>query len=206
MKFAQTAPSIWPGYVAAIASLVLSLLLLLAILSFALTQVGNIVTQYTQEILRNTLAAKPNKPFEPNKPSVNVTPARVRTTPGTAEPIAMGVPLRQIKLIFGVNLSDIPASQLAEVISSIQQIQIQAPDDVAWRIWATTLASDSVMERSAYRLLLSARKKLIDQGIQEKRIELRIDKSSTPPPGYQQGEIIIHIAPVQFSATDGVRP
>jgi len=118
----------------------------------------------------------------------------------------MGVPLRQIKLIFGVNLSDIPASQLAEVISSIQQIQIQAPDDVAWRIWATTLASDSVMERSAYRLLLSARKKLIDQGIQEKRIELRIDKSSTPPPGYQQGEIIIHIAPVQFSATDGVRP
>ena len=204
MKFAQTAPSIWPGYVAAIASLVLSLLLLLAILSFALTQVGNIVTQYTQEILRNTLAAKPSQPIDPIKPSVNSTPARVRTTPGTAEPVARGTPLRQIKLIFGVNLSDIPASQLAEVISSIKQIQ--APDDVAWRIWTTTLVSDSVMERSAYRLLLSARKRLIDQGVQEKRIELRIDKSSTPPPGYQLGEIIIHIAPVQFSAADGVRP
>jgi hypothetical protein len=32
--------SIWPGYVAAIASLVLSLLLLLAILALAMTQVG----------------------------------------------------------------------------------------------------------------------------------------------------------------------
>lgn len=204
MKLAQTAPSIWPGYVAAIASLVLSLLLLLAILVFALTQVGNIVTQYTQEILRNTLTAKQSKPLAPVKASMNAATAEIRTTPETTEPIASGAPLRQIKLIFGVNLSEIPASQLGEVINSLKQMQ--APENVAWRIWTTTLASDSVMERSAYRLLLSARKTLIDQGVQEKRIELRIDKSNNPPPGYQQGDIIIHIAPLQLSATEGVRP
>ena len=44
--------AIWPGYVAAIASLVLSLLLLLAILVFAMTQVGNMVSKYTEQLMR----------------------------------------------------------------------------------------------------------------------------------------------------------
>ena len=47
--------AIWPGYVAAIASLVLSLLLLLAILVFAMTQVGNMVSKYTEQLMRAVL-------------------------------------------------------------------------------------------------------------------------------------------------------
>lgn len=42
MKSSNDSLSVWPGYVAAIASLVLSMLLLLAVLVFAMTQVGGL--------------------------------------------------------------------------------------------------------------------------------------------------------------------
>jgi hypothetical protein len=45
MKLGKGVPSVWPGYVAAVASLVLSLLLLLAILVFAMTQIENLLNE-----------------------------------------------------------------------------------------------------------------------------------------------------------------
>jgi hypothetical protein len=43
--------SVWPGYVAAVASLVMSLLLLAAIMVFAITRVGQVVGDYNDELM-----------------------------------------------------------------------------------------------------------------------------------------------------------
>ena len=186
---------------AAVASLVLSLLLLLAILVFAMTQVGSLVSAYMKEILRaDPLLVAQLKPSDRVAPERVPTPAPIpKSQPPEPENIKPGTPVRQIKLVFGANVSEVPASQRMEVIAAIQQIQ--GPLDGAWLIWATTLASDELMERTVYRLMLSVRKIFLDQGVTEKQVELRLQKSNTPPPGYAQGEIVVHIAP-----TDAMTP
>jgi hypothetical protein len=196
MKLSNNAPSIWPGYVAAVASLVLSLLLLLAILVFALTQVGSLVAAYMKEILRaDPLLVAQTKLSERTFPERSTKPLTPQPSGPNQEQesIKPGTPLRQIKLVFGANISDIPAAQRAEVIASIKQIQ--GSIDGPWLIWSTTLSGDDLMERTVYRLMLSARKILVEQNIAERQIELRLQKSSTPPPGYAQGEIAVYIAP-----------
>ena len=43
--------SVWPGYVAAVASLVLSLLLLAAVMVFSITQIGSAVSDYNERLI-----------------------------------------------------------------------------------------------------------------------------------------------------------
>lgn len=211
MKTTNNVPSVWPGYVAAIASLVLSLLLLLAILVFALTQVGNLVSAYMQEILRQSLLdeqAKPkveSKAVTPEKKWINrIKPEPIRPPESAQESVSPDTPLRQIRLIFGPELADIPSSQLAEVVTSIKQIQ--APSDANWLIWSPVLSSDALMERAVYRLMLSVRKTLIAQGVPEKQIDLQLKATSSMPPRYQQGEIIIHVAPLHLRSPGRGQP
>ena len=206
MMTSQSVPSVWPGYVAAIASLVLSLLLLLAILVFALTQVGNLVSSFMQEILRATLISEQSKNSSRVNSTQRVQPVRphIQDALQANEVVAPGTPLKQLRLIFGADLADIPAAQLNEVNASIKQIQ--APDDAAWKIWASVLTGDAVMERTTYRLLLAVRKNLIAQGVSEKQIELQLKPSKTPPPYYQKGEIIIYVAPLHLRATERGQP
>lgn len=206
MMTSQSVPSVWPGYVAAIASLVLSLLLLLAILVFALTQVGNLVSSFMQEILRATLVSERYKNNASAKSTQRVPPARAQSQDALqpSEMVAPGTPLRQLRLIFGAELADIPSAQLNEVNASIKQIQ--APEDATWQIWANVLAGDAVMERTTYRLLLAVRKNLIAQGVSEKQIELQLKPSKTPPPYYQKGEIIVYVAPLHLRAPERGQP
>lgn len=205
MRVSQHVPSVWPGYVAAIASLVLSLLLLLAILVFALTQVGNFVSAYTQELLRETLQSAQSQTSAKALPQ----PQRITRLPPLAvqspnESVAPGTPLRQVRLLFGADLADIPAAQLAEVTAAIKQTQ--APDDAPWLIWANVLSGDVLMERSTYRLMLAVRKSLVAQGVSEKQVELQIKTVNTPPPRYQQGEIIIYAAPLHLKSPERGKP
>lgn len=204
MSATQNVPSVWPGYVAAIASLVLSLLLLLAILVFALTQVGNLVSAYMQELLRTSLQAEQPHP----RPMVKqMRPTNAAPPPPTEEPsdaVAPGTPMRQIRLIFAADVADIPAGQVAELVSSIKQIQ--APLDTDWTIWSNVLPSDPVMERSAYRLMLIVRKALIAQGIPEKQIDLKLKPTKALPPRFSQGEIVIHVAPLHLMSSEKRSP
>jgi hypothetical protein len=199
MKLSNHAPSIWPGYVAAVASLVLSLLLLLAILVFAMTQVGSLVSAYMKEILRADPLLQEQAKSKPLPVAIerNLPPPPPPRPRVTEESVKPGVPLRQVRLVFGANVSDVPAAQRAEVVASIQQIQGAATGP--WLIWASTLSGDEVMERTVYRLMLSVRKVLFEQGHPENQIELRLEKANTPPPGYGRGEVVVHVAPLNSS-------
>lgn len=206
MELAKNAPSVWPGYVAAVASLVLSLLLLLAILVFAMTQVGNIVSIYIQENLRITLLAERSEPTGASRLAVAVVPSVTQNKPPQPHMQALtpGAPLHQVKLVFGADLGEIPASQMAEVAHAIQHIQ--APSDATWLIWSSVLADDALMERATYRLMLVTRKALIGQGIAEAKTDLRLSKSKTPPARYEQGDIVIYFAPLPLTAPEKSKP
>ncbi len=204
MSATQNVPSVWPGYVAAIASLVLSLLLLLAILVFALTQVGNLVSAYMQELLRTSLQTEQSPPKPVVKRLSLTNPQSPLPTDVPSEAVAPGTPMRQLRLIFAADVADIPAGQVAELVASIKQMQ--APTDTDWSIWSNVLSSDPVMERSAYRLMLILRKTLIAQGVSEKQIDLKLKPKKALPPRFAQGEIVIHVAPLHLKAPEKRQP
>lgn len=232
MKTATSVPSVWPGYVAAIASLVLSLLLLLAILVFALTQVGHLVSAYMQNLMREALQEVPRVESASGvatgtsagasvggtasaggsaSPSGNAS-ARLASVAhpeagragGTSAKPASGLAQRQLRLVFAADLADIPPAQLAEVVSLLQQMQ--TPAEGAWSIWAPVLASDALMGRAAYRLMLSLRQTLIAQGASEKQIGLQLQPRDTPPPGYAEGEIVVYVAPLHLLSRERGQP
>ena len=199
MKSSSGTSTVWPGYVAAIASLVLSLLLLLAILVFAMTQVGNIVSKYSNEIMRSVFLKEIDKnatnKYE-NKTTKKLNSARdeeseiKKKSPFFSDRTA----LSQIDLVFGPGLFEIPSGQVRDLISLIKKTE--APEGAQWKIWASTLENDALSERATFRLMLSIRRVLIEQGIKEKNIDVELKKSATILPGYNRGEIIINLAPL----------
>jgi hypothetical protein len=199
MKLEKNAPSVWPGYVAAIASLVLSLLLLLAILVFALTQVGNLVSNYREAIMKAVLDAERFRTSDMDQPmlKVNTSSKRQEVTqpqaPKPSKPIASENNSHQITLIFSEGLADIPEQDKVRLESAIQKNS--TGDESHWRIWATSYANDPLMERATFLLMVAARRTLVAQGISEKRIDLEILKSETTPLNYLAGEIIVNVAP-----------
>jgi hypothetical protein len=103
-------------------------------------------------------------------------------------------------LIFASDVADIPSGQLGELVASIKQMQ--APLDTNWTIWSQVLSSDPLMERSAYRLMLIVRKALIEQGVPDKQIDLKLKPTKALPPRFAQGEIVIHVAPLHLISTE----
>ncbi len=208
MKLAKNVPSVWPGYVAAIASLVLSLLLLLAILVFALTQVGNLVSNYREAIMKAVLAAEKfhtSEVVQPVKKETRTRKSQASTrppAPHTLKSIEPENTAYQITLIFSEGLADIPEQDRLLLESVIQKTPMGGESN--WRIWSTTYVNDPLMERVTFLLMLAIRRTLVTQGIAEKRIELQIFKSETAPTNYSLGEIIVNVAPVK-NKTDSWR-
>lgn len=210
MKLAKSVPSVWPGYVAAIASLVLSLLLLLAILVFALTQVGNLVSNYREAIMKAVLAAERFRSSEAVEPMEKDMPKPMPATreferppaPKALKAITPENTLHQISLIFSAGVADIPEPEKLLLESAIQKIPQAAESH--WRIYSSTYANDPLMERVTFLLMLATRRTLVGQGIPEKRIELQLTKTEIAPAHYLVGEIVVHVSPVT-NKTNGWR-
>ena len=192
--------AIWPGYVAAIASLVLSLLLLLAILVFAMTQVGNMVSNYNEQLMRAVLEEDARK----------TTPAPDTHTVGNpssksnaVSPTSKTAP-NQIRFIFEADLASIPTSQASDVSKAITDLH--APPNVRWLISANTLPNDDVGERATYRLMLALRRTLVEAKIPEHMIDMRIDRNATRSPQLNKGAIAINVAPVNAFTQDRPTP
>lgn len=201
MKLAGVTASVWPGYVAAIASLVLSLLLLLAILVISITQVGSIVGQYMQELLRAELLHKASKTNISNEK----LPSKFKT-PSTKDHEATGgsTPLNQVKVVLTRKLSDIPPPYIDQIKSTIKTINV--PTESKWVIWSSVYEQDSLNQRTTYRFMLAIRRILIQQGVKESQIEMRLEKSKVAPIGYEQGEIAVYFAPVHLITSSQGKP
>lgn len=197
MKSSNDSLSVWPGYVAAIASLVLSMLLLLAVLVFAMTQVGGIVAKYSDEIMHSALNEVKNRPLE-KMPPPTLGAKKARSVARGGAFVESGTPLRQIKLRFQRGLSGIPDRQIEQLVASIKKTQ--APMGVKWKIWAFFPKGDVVLERLTFNLMLSVRGELSGFGIKENDVDLSLIESGVHLAGYKEGEIIINLAPLHLVA------
>lgn len=180
------------------ASLVLSLLLLLAILTLALTQVGKLVQQYSAEQLRQALKEEAGERNKSNdkSPSSNIVAPGIKRQPGDV--LVPGTPLRQIRLRIDPGLSGIPPAQQAQLLRAIADTG--APEDVKWRIWATAPAEDAVMEKNTYRLMLAVRELLTQAKAHEPNIDLRLSHEAHASERNANGVIVIHFAPLHMTA------
>lgn len=181
------------------ASLVLSLLLLLAILTLALTQVGKLVQQYSTEQLRLALkeeAGERNKSKDAPSSPDSATKPQVKRKPGDI--LLPGTPLRQIRLRIDPGLSDIPLAQQAQLLHAITDTGAQ--EDTKWRVWATVPAEDAVMEKNTYRLMLSVRELLIKAKARESNIDLKLGHEAQASNQRGNGVIVIHFAPLHLTA------
>jgi Na+-transporting methylmalonyl-CoA/oxaloacetate decarboxylase gamma subunit len=236
MELAKNAPSVWPGYVAAVASLVLSLLLLLAILVFAMTQVGNIVSNYMQEVIKNTwlaeqaelaraaqaAIAKPGlspvavrhdnrvvflrDPVLARAPDPTLTRAPAPTLAQAPEPgrESASPTQRNILLVFSPHVDSLTPAQRQQFANALKQLQ--APDHSKWQVSSTVLASDPLMEKTSYRLVLLVRDVLLSLGLNTQNIQLQLVPSDVPPQGYQRGETVVRVSPVVVAPSTGERP
>ena len=194
----QESSAIWPGYVAAIASLVLSLLLLLAILVFAMTQVSNIVANYTAQLMRAVLAEEETRKTTPTN-----TVKTVESKPKPVTPPADIAP-NQLRFIFDADLASIPAAQAAEVSKAIAALK--AAPQVRWLISAAAPADDDAAERATYRLMLALRRALVEAKIPEHMIDMRMNDQVTRPRHLKKGAIAIYVAPAKEATQERQKP
>lgn len=213
MKLGKGVPSVWPGYVAAVASLVLSLLLLLAILVFAMGQVGNMVARYKPQILRETLQDEIGPPpaapvagavrASGQEPASAPAPAPAAPAPQTAK-AGVHKALQEIRLVFEAGVSELAGQDLEEFRQAFEQLR--RTGDSAWLITASVYEGDSVNEKNTFRLMLQIRKALTDAGLEPLRVSLRLRKTADMPPGRERGEIAVVIRPFLASEAQEVKP
>ena len=202
--------SVWPGYVAAVSCLVLSLLLLAAIVVSLITQLGSLAAAYN-ETLRQASLKRYQSPGEPSQPaqaepSAVAAPVRapmVLKRPGESAVALVESPRQgaqpsvravgELRLVFDPALADIPASQLKDLATALEQID--APPGGRWQIWAAASDADVLASRTTFKLMLAVRSYMVKVGIPESSMDLRLVPLITPTDGARRGEIVIHVVP-----------
>ncbi len=206
--------SVWPGYVAAVSCLVLSLLLLAAIVVSLITQLGPLAAAHN-ETLRQASLKRYQSPGEdpglagqsaPSALSAGAAPPRVpavlkRSGESAAASIALprqGDPpaakaAGELRLVFDASLADIPASQFKDLAAALDQID--APVGGRWQIWAAAPEADALASRTTFKLMLAVRSYMVKAGIAESLMDLRMVPQGAPPERARRGEIVIHVVP-----------
>ena len=203
MKSSNHTLPVWPGYIAAIASLLLSMLLLLAILVFAITQIGGILEKYAIEIERGLLTQEKSQVSIKKQAPISIKPEDQRIQERKPTLAESRAPIRQIKLRFQLGLSGLPPEQIHELSASLKNTQ--APEGEKWRLWAYYPTENRVLEKSTFNLMLSVRRELSEHGIKEKDVEIKLIKSDTPPAGFREGEIVFYLAPLHLISTGKIK-
>lgn len=85
MELPRGSISVWPGYVAAVASLLLSLLLLAGVLVVSMTQVGRVVGAYNQQLLV-TIAEDERRKIELEQTRASLALAQKKAASNPARP------------------------------------------------------------------------------------------------------------------------
>lgn len=210
MKVSKNSISVWPGYVAAISCLVLSLLLLAAIIVSVITQLGMIAAAYRKELVLEALKvfSYPDPQVIQDKVSISAlsrTPVPTKTnSPAQLDVPQVAVPQEQLRLVFASTLSSIPESQQSTVAQAIAKMT--APKGGRWRIWAAVAESDELNKRTTFQIMTSLRSLMGRWGVSETAIELRILNLPQLNTGAAPGEVVIYVAPFATSVNTGSRP
>lgn len=211
---------VWPGFVAAVSCLVLGLLLTTAIILSLHSQLGVLAAQYAAALMNvppdppqpersdvATVAKFLRPPTITDRSPPGVLPAAVRpggpsgTEQASAEierqpqgELPEGAPQdNHLTLIFGDRLADIPPDRRPEIGLALAALSV-TPES-RWRIRASAPPTDATRRRNTFRLMVALRSFLVTRGIDESRIELRLDQGSDAVDG--GADITVRIGPFE---------
>jgi len=220
----------WPGYVAAISCLVLGLLLVASVVASLTTQLGVIAADYNAALVAQALRRAAAR-AEAQAGAEAVAPAVARPAPAPATPPAGPAVAAQVEapaapppgpapaqsepavpvenhltLIFGEQVTGIPPARRAEIAAALRDLSV--PAGAPWRVWAVAPDGELARRRSTFRLMMSVRTFLAEQGVSEREVELRL--LDGPVVG-NPGDIIVRVGPAQAgvappAAAAGGRP
>jgi hypothetical protein len=187
----------WPGFVAAISGLVASLMLLLAVLVLLLSQLGVLAANYAEKFIADALrraqemeAVAALEKIRGTGVGPGVGGAKTGVSPIPTDPSPK---ISEVVLIFGGDVNDIPEEQRPAIAEAMRELG--ASPQARWRIVASAPESDRVLRRSTFRLMVAARNFVTGQGIDESRIEMRLEDGPVATGPAPAGSIIVRIVP-----------
>jgi hypothetical protein len=220
MSMEKDSLSVWPGYVAAVSCLVLSLLLLASIVVSMLSQVASISADYNKILLESAL-----KKFIAPEAVSKAQPTASATAPATRKQVQVQsnavpsqtarsqeprrnmpqalMPIEQLKLVFASDLAKVPPAQQEELVRALTLLA--APIGVKWRVWAIAQEGDERAKRTTFELMASVRGVMARKGFDEAAIDLRLMLQRLAPANAAPGEIVIFVAPVLEKGAAGGR-
>jgi hypothetical protein len=174
---------LWPGYVAAVASLLLGLLLVAAVLAVSITQIGTVHESFYQAVnnLGRPAAAQANVPLVAGMSDV-VPP---RDAPATL-PQAAG-----LEITFVEEHAE-PQGEDRERIR--QALNVLRREASGLRISASLPTQDFYLRREVYARLWSIRALALEVGFVAGQIEIAIDTEPQAPAPRQS--ITLYVLPV----------
>ena len=182
--------NVWPGYVAAISCLVLSLLLLSSIVVVMISQLGQYAQRYNETLVQKAIANKKHR--------ITLSDSQTQAGPNLGQAAEQNSqPQIQLRLIFASDLIDIPLQQQTEVANSLHKLD--SSSNSRWQIWAFVSASDALARHSTFRLMVAVRSFMVSQGISEGHIQLKLWSGDDPVRKVKAGEIAIYLAPLKVS-------
>jgi hypothetical protein len=156
MHAEEDSAGFWPGYVAAVASLVQALLLLSAVLAMAVFQLGLLIGQQmdakaalamTIEKLSDTAADQAARQKDDAEAPLNVT--------------------------FSDAVWQLSEGEAAQVTNELQQLQ-QRQAVTRWRVWLPTQTDDPRKRRFGFLRVMALRNVLIKSGIAPDKIDVQL--------------------------------
>jgi hypothetical protein len=159
----------WPGYVAAMASLVQSLLLLTVILAFAIYQMSVLAGKRVDQAVSIVMAEQIVEPL-----------------------IEERIRVHGVDVFFSKEIWQIDDASRKRIR---QQFLSQSSSIGKWLLWVGTDTEDSMKRRSAYLRLMVLRNELMSLGVAGSNIETRI--LSEPEEGAQMGQTV-HLLPLDM--------
>lgn len=168
---------VWPGYVAAVAGLVQSLLFVSSVVATVVYLLGILGGQQTPPLVsaRPVEAQASHAPAQP--PRTATEPRRAASVghswPGAFKPMVLVFPVRQVEL---------DGQSQQRLLELVQRWQRDGA--VQWRLMAHHQPHDDVGLRRSYFRLQLLRNQLIDRGVDPRAIEMKV----LPVSGPLQGE------------------
>jgi hypothetical protein len=158
----------WPGYVAAMASLVQSLLLLAVILAYAIYEMGLLAGKRVDQAVALAMADE----------SVQPVPIDEDTKKNPAKLVQKLKTMGSSEFEFPHNIWQLDEGSSSKVRAEVKKRVGQRAS--TWLIWVETDTDHAFKRRLAYLRIMVVRNELIRAGIQASQIETRILNKQDP--------------------------
>lgn len=191
--------NIWPGYVASIASLLLSILLLIGVLTIAMSQVDALVTN-KMDVITKMVEDEKVVVNKSEKKTVVVEPAIVKPQQ-QIEPKIVEVKkenkivkkvIESMRIVVEDGVFSLEGNQVNELSKNIKEINRQS--GVTWQLFACRINNSSTSTQDSFNLMFQVRDLLKKNGVNLENITTQIN-DCTNVKGIRQGEILLELIP-----------